>query len=133
VSAQALIILLPVVFTLGGVADEATAEPSMGGMNRLAFFYAMWEPFVCVGICMGLTVLFRKRLNNTGTFQQFLAQNAYTVFIIHPLVLVFIALAIRSFMLHPLLKFLMLYAIAVPVCYILAHGIRRLPLADRIL
>ncbi|MBU3916013.1 acyltransferase [bacterium] len=130
---QILIILLPVGYILGGVMDERGAKLTMGGMNGLALFYAMWEPFVCVGICAGLTVQFRKYLNKRTTIQQFLAKNAYTVFIIHAPVLVFVALAMRPVMFHPLAKFVILYITAVPICYILAHGLRRIPFVDRIL
>lgn len=126
------IVLQPVAMVLGGALSGKT-QPFMGGFTWQSLTYSMWEPFVCVGICAGLTVLFRRRLNSQGALGKFLSDNSYTVYIIHTPVLVFIALALRPIMLHPLLKFLALYSLALPACYILASMIRKIPGTRRIL
>jgi hypothetical protein len=55
------------------------------------------------------------------------------VFIIHAPVIIFLALALRGVILHPLLKYVLVAPVALALCFILAHYIRKLPLARDIL
>jgi hypothetical protein len=86
-----------------------------------------------MGMVIGLLVLFRERLNHQGVLAKDMAASAYTVFIIHAPVIVLLALALRGVTLHPLLKFVMVAPIAIAICFVLAHYIRKLPLARDIL
>lgn len=131
-AAHVLILLMPVIIIIGG-GLRGEQESFTGGLHYQALAYAMWEPFLCVGMCAGLTVVFRKRFNTAGRLQSFLSKNAYTVYIIHAPVIVFIALAIRPLMLYPLLKFFILVTTAIPICYALAHTIRKIPYTDKVL
>ena len=64
---------------------------------------------------------------------QGLAANAYTVYLIHPLVLVSFAYAFHTVALYPLLKFVISVLITLPLCFLISSFIRKIPLADRIL
>jgi surface polysaccharide O-acyltransferase-like enzyme len=86
-----------------------------------------------MGMVVGLLVLFRERLNHQGVLAKDMAASAYTVFIIHAPVIVFLALALRDISLHPLPKFILVAPIALALCFVLAHYIRKLPLARDIL
>jgi len=130
--AHLFIIMMPVIMILGG-GLEGKQDYFTGGLHYQALAYAMWEPFLCVGMCAGLTVLFRKHFNRTSALQSFLSKHAYGVYIFHPPVIVFIALAMRPLMLHPLLKFAMLITVSIPVCYAVAFAARKMPMADRVL
>ncbi len=132
IAVHGFILLMPALMALGGALDGKEMY-FMGGLHYQSLAYSMWEPFVCVGMCAGLTVIFRKRFNTPGAFQKFLSRNAYTVYLIHAPVLVFIALAMRPLMLHPLIKFVMLFSTGIPTCYILSHLIRKIPYTDRVL
>ena len=82
--------VLVIPFLMGDAGRAGTQlGPSMaGGFHWLAFGYALWESFVVVGVCIGLLVLFRDRWNRQGRLAKGLAANVYTVYLIHPLVLV---------------------------------------------
>ena len=125
-------VVSPVMFILGG-AMEGNIQPYLGGFCWQAFVYAVGEQFVGVGMIIGLLSLFYNKFNYQGKLFKSLASSCYTAYIIHPVVLVLIAIAIRSISLHPLLKFFVLGIIAVPVCFALGGAIRKLPLAGRIL
>ena len=91
------------------------------------------EAFECVGVCLWLLVGFRTRLNRSGPVWRFLSANAYVVYIIHvPVLLVFQWAAIG---LHtgPLVKFLLVSACSIPICFFLGALIRAIPGARRIL
>lgn len=126
-----LIILCPVILFLGGAAEDY--EVFMGGASWQSLFYSVWEQFICVGMVAGLSVLFRWALNHQGTLMKALSASAYTVYIIHPAVIVFLALALKGISIYPLLKFALVAPLAVGLCFILATGIRKLPLAREIL
>jgi glucans biosynthesis protein C len=85
-----------------------------GGWGFQAFVYAMWEPFVCIGICLWLISMFKRKYNETNRVWEKLSDSAFTLYIIHPLVLVTISLYLHGFNLPALLKFLIV-AITGPV------------------
>jgi surface polysaccharide O-acyltransferase-like enzyme len=127
-----ILVVLPILFVLGG-ALEGDTDPFLGGVHWQAFALSVWEQFVCMGMVIGLLVLFRERLNHQGKLAKDMAASAYTVFIIHAPVIVFLALALRGIDLHPLLKFVLVAPVALALCFVLAHYIRRIPLAREIL
>ena len=108
-------------------------EPFAGGWHWQAFAYALWESFLCVGMCIGLIYLFRRNANRQGRLARFLSSNAYTAYIIHGVVITVIALAVRDVMVYPLLKWALVALVAVPLCFGLSHLIRKLPYTDRVL
>ncbi len=104
-----------------------------GGWHWLSLVYALWESFVIVGVCLGLLVLFRQRLNHQGRLAKSLAASAYTVYLIHPLVLVGFAYAFHVVALYPLLKFGIAVLVTLPLCFLLSGLIRKIPLVNRAL
>jgi glucans biosynthesis protein C len=104
-----------------------------GGWHWQALLLALYEAFLCVSLCIGLVYAFRRYANKQGRLARFLVPNAYAAYLIHAPVLVFVALAIRSVNLYPLLKVVLASFIAVPLCFLLSDLIRRLPYAKRVL
>ena len=63
----------------------------------------------------------------------FLAQQSYAVYLIHVPIIVFIAIALKDVDLGALPKFVLLSLIVVPVCYIVAWLIRKIPGVSRVI
>ncbi len=105
----------------------------MGGFHWQGFGYALWEAFMVVGVSIGLLALFREHWNREGRLTKSLAANAYTVYLIHPVVLVSFAYAFHAVALYPLLKFVIAVLITLPLCFLISSFIRKIPLVDRIL
>ncbi|HEU0001715.1 MAG TPA: acyltransferase family protein [Ktedonobacteraceae bacterium] len=105
----------------------------MGGWHWLSLVYALWESFVIVGVCIGLLVVFRQCLNHQGRLARSLVASAYTVYLIHPLVLVGFACAFNVVALYPLLKFGIAVLVTLPLCFLLSGVIRKIPLVNRVL
>lgn len=105
----------------------------MGGLNWESFAFTLWESFLVVGICIGFLVLFRQRWNRQGKVAKELAANVYTVYLIHPLVLVAFAYAFQTVTLYPLLKFVISVLITLPLCFLISSLIRKIPFANRVL
>lgn len=88
-----------------------------------------WEATICVGLCIGLLVLFREQVNRQGKCWQILSANAYTVYIIHILVIIPIQFLFAPLSIAPLLKFLVVTFVGIPLCFLISHYIRKLPFA----
>jgi glucans biosynthesis protein C len=127
-----VLILLFIPLAVAGGAMESD-EPFKGGPYWQAAALALWESFVCVSMCIGLTYLFRRYWNQQGRLAKFLSPNAYTAYIIHAPIITFTALALRNVEVYPLLKFGLAAIIALPLCFVLSNLIRKLPYADRVL
>jgi surface polysaccharide O-acyltransferase-like enzyme len=128
-----LLILMFWPLSVGGGALEQGLDPFRGGMHWQALAYALWESFLAVGMCIGLIYAFRRYLNRQGRLAYFLSRNAYTAYLIHEVVIIAIAYAVRDVALYPLLKWALVALVAVPLCFVLSSPIRKLPYADRVL
>ncbi len=129
----ALIVGIPFWFVML-IAGEAfeSLDPFWGGMYWQAAAYATWESFFCIGVCLGLLVIFRERFNTRNYLARFLSQNAFGVYVFHAPLLVAISLSLRGWILPPLLKMILVAIIALPVCFCFSWLIRRIPLLSRI-
>lgn len=107
--------------------------PFKGGLHWQSFAAATWESFICVSISISLVYLFRRYLNHQGSAAMFFSRNAYTAYLIHPFILVPAALAVQSVMLYPLLKWVLVGIVVVPLCFGLGQLIRKLPYTERVL
>ena len=126
----ASLVTLPMLQRTSG--PQQTNLPIAGGFQWLSLCYALWESFVVVGLGIGLIVLFRERWNHQGRLAKELAADVYTVYLIHPLVLVGFAYAFSVVALYPLLKWGMAVLITIPLCFLISSGIRRIPLVNRV-
>ena len=125
-------VLLPISLIAGG-AMEGDVAPFVGGFHWQAALKAVWDQFICVGMVIILLVWFRKRFNRQGTLTRAMSASAYTAYIIHQPVLIFLGLTLMGIALYPLLKFALVAPVAVALCFLLSNYIRKLPLARRIL
>jgi glucans biosynthesis protein C len=123
---------IPLGFAMAG----ATGQPPdigayFGGLRWQAAQYAVWESFFCVGVSAGLIVLFRDRFNARTPLTAFLSDNAFAVYVLHPPVIVAIAGAVHGWEAPPLAKMLAVASFAIPLCFVLAAGLRRVPVIAR--
>ena len=118
---------------LGAAGTQVAGYALVGGFNWVAFGYALWEAFMVVGLGIGLLVLFHTRWNHQGRLAKGLAASVYTVYLIHPVVLVGFAYAFHVVALYPLLKWAIAVLVTVPLCFLISLAIRKIPLVNRVL
>ncbi|MFM1654176.1 acyltransferase family protein [Brevibacillus sp. B_LB10_24] len=104
-----------------------------GGVNLTAFIYALWEPFIAFGIIMGLLVWFRERFNRASRLSQWLSDHAFTVYIIHPPIVVGISLLMKEVESPAGLKFFIVGLLATISCFAVSALIRIIPGTRRVL
>jgi glucan biosynthesis protein C len=125
-----ILLFVPMALAAGAMENDQSFR---GGWYWQAMAYALWESFVCFGMCIGLIYAFRRYLNRQGRLAKFLSPNAYIAYIIHAQVITATALLLRNVDLYPLLKYGVAIAVAVPLSFVLGNLIRKLPYTDRVL
>lgn len=123
--------ILPIGLILTGALDGNMTFD--GGLNFQALFYALWEPFVCFGIILMLFRLFQSRIQIAGPFRQWLSAHAYTVYLIHPAVVVFWTIVFHDNSLPPAIKWVIVSTLSVILCFLVSAILRFIPGAKRIL
>jgi len=103
-----------------------------GGLNLQALVYAFWEPFVAWGFILGLLAFFQRRFASLTGIWPMLARRAFLIYIIHPPVVVGVALAWRDVAAPALVKFLVTGSLACALCYLIAGLALRIPGVARI-
>jgi len=123
---------LPVIMVLTGITEGDTALA--GGLNWQSAVVSIWEPIYCVAMSILLLNIFQRRFDRQGSLGRIMSKNAYSVYIIHPLVIIPGAYLLRSVSLDPLLKWALVSPILVALCFLVSHFlVRRIPMADKIL
>ena len=129
-AALMVILWAPMMVVNGAINDDNSFK---GGWCWQSLVYALWESFLCLSMCIGLVYLFRRYRHRQGRIAAFLVPNAYTAYLIHAVVITALAIAFQDIGLYPLLKWVMVALLAVPLCFGISSLIRRLPYTDRVL
>ena len=128
----ALIVVYPVIVVAGGVLKSGDA-PFLGGLTWQSLLYSVWEQFLCLGIVVALGVWFRERFNRQGRLAANMGADSYAVYIFHPFVIVPLAFVLGGITMLGLLKWLWVAPLALALSFLLAHGVRKLPVARDVL
>jgi peptidoglycan/LPS O-acetylase OafA/YrhL len=123
--------VLPIV-SLAAPWVPAFQGAPQGGWNLQAAVYASWEPLVAWGVILGLLQRCQRRFQVLSGLRQALARRAYAIYVIHPPVLVAIALAWKDVPAPALLKFAVTGSLGCAGCFVLAGVLLKLPGARRV-
>lgn len=118
---------------LKAIESGATQIPPFGYGTWQSAVYALWDSIFAVGMALGTITLFRRFFNGQGSFGRFLARQSYAVYVFHIPVIVLLAVALKGIVLPALLKFGLMAVITVPVCFIVAYLVRRIPYVSGVL
>jgi peptidoglycan/LPS O-acetylase OafA/YrhL len=130
----ATIFLFPLAVS-GSLFSLELADPAgwLGNGTWQSAIYALWDSTFAVGMSLAAITFFRRFFNEKSSLGTFLAQQSYAVYLIHVPIIVFLGIALKDVDLGALLKFVMLSLIVVPVCYIVAWLIRKIPGVSRVI
>lgn len=118
----------------GGALRGVPMEFFNGGWHWQSAANAIWESFFCVGVCLGLTVLFREKLDRQGRLASFLSANAFSVYVFHTPMLIAVTMALHPLAAPALVKFLLATALAFALTVLASeYVLRRIPLLRRVL
>jgi peptidoglycan/LPS O-acetylase OafA/YrhL len=94
--------------------------------------HALLENAFAAAVIVALIVLFREVANRRGRVSAFLADHAFAVYFVHPVVLVLLSYALRGWEAVAVVKFGAVTLLALPLCWGAAYLIRRVPGARRV-
>jgi peptidoglycan/LPS O-acetylase OafA/YrhL len=117
--------LMPIGIAI--VVAEKSKSNFSGGLSWTAILYALWEPFVAWGLIAAWLLVFREHMNRPSALWELLGRRAYAVYIIHPPVLVGIALLLHGWAAPALIKFGVVGILACTATWLLADPLVRLP------
>lgn len=123
------VLLFPVMYRLSGGEYSSLT----GGFHWRPFIFAVWEAFVCIGLCVGLLIYFREKVNSQGRLRRALSANVYAVYLIHFPVVIFVQYTLAGVMLHPFIKFLVVIVTGILFSFLISHVVRMVPCAKKIL
>lgn len=131
----ATVILFPLAFSGQAFSLELTdaMQNGMGNGHWQSATYTLWDSIMAVGLSLALIPLFRNIFNGKGWLGQFLSKHSYAVYVIHIPIVVFVTYALRDIDLASIPKTVLMSIILVPLCFIVAFIIRKLPFVSRVL
>ncbi len=104
-----------------------------GGFNWLALLYAVWEQCTGISIIMAFLCIGKQRWNTWTPMLGHLSRCAFAVYILHPLALIALSLALRSWTSDPALKLLLVAPLGLACAFLSALLILMLPGVKRII
>jgi surface polysaccharide O-acyltransferase-like enzyme len=122
--------LWALIIVFGGALEDNMQM--LGGWNWPALFYALWESFFCVTFIIALLGIFKHKVNISNRFQQFLSDQAFGVFVFHAPVLVGLSMMLNTWEIYPLLKFFIVFPMALIASFFVSWLMRRIPLLRKV-
>ena len=130
----ATILLLP--WAVSGTFFQLAFSPGAefaGNGTWQSGIYAVWDAVMAVGLLVAALGLFESRINREGPVWRFLARQSYGVFLIHVIVVTFVAYGLHGLDWPALAKFVLLAAIAVPLSFAISWLIRLIPGVNKVI
>jgi hypothetical protein len=129
-----LAITLPVGFAawlaivIGGGMVAGSGSAYSGGWHWQAAAIDIWESLTCIGMSFGLLAVFRRAFDSQGRAAKFMSDNAFSVYVFHPPLVILGARLLQGVAWHPLSKFAVLTIIASAASFVLSAAVfRRIP------
>jgi len=131
--ALAFFLLLPALAIAAGALSGEFDPTVTGGLTWLSLAYSFWEAIMGVAMVITVLVWSRSKLDRQGKLAATMSACAYTVYVLHPLLIVPLALALSGVLLSLDLKFVLVSPLAVALCFLVGYVARTLPVVRRIL
>jgi hypothetical protein len=127
------VVALPLLFVAFGALSGNLDERPFGGVNGLSLAFSLWEGFFSTSMIITILIWFRRRFEHQGHLARAMSENAFIVYIIHPGIIVPLALALSDININLGLKYFLVAPIAVLLCYLVAHTLRKVPVVRAVL
>jgi len=95
--------------------------------------FSLWEGFFSTSMIITILIWFRQRFEHQGRLARAMSENAFIVYIIHPGIIVPLALALSDININLGLKYFFVAPIAVFLCYLSAHSLLKVPAVRAVL
>jgi glucan biosynthesis protein C len=130
----ASVLLFPLAFSGQWFSLELTETlpEAMGDGYWRSAVYALWDATLAVGLIVGLIVILRGVTRRESAAGRFLTQNSYATYFVHIPIVVYVAVLVGNVGFGHTGRLLLAAAVAVPVSFLAASAVRKLPGAGRV-
>jgi glucan biosynthesis protein C len=132
-AALALVPLFPALAVAAGALSGEMDPAITGGLTWLSLAYSLWEGFMGTAMVIVVLVWCRDRLERQGRLLRSMSAASYAVYVLHPLLIVPLAIALSGIRLDLSIKFVLVAPVAVVLCFLVGHLVRKLPVVRGIL
>ncbi|WP_153502555.1 acyltransferase family protein [Cumulibacter manganitolerans] len=128
-AAGSVLTLVLVYYT--GARDQL--DSALGGFTWVSIAFASLYGIVSIAFTLWCVAWMRRRWPTHGSLMIKAGRGSYAAYLLHPVVLVCVMLAMRTVPLGAQLKFVIVSVIAIPVCFTVGYALSRLPGVRRVL
>ncbi|WP_347488062.1 acyltransferase family protein [Desulfoscipio sp. XC116] len=119
---------------IGILAGAMHYIDSLIGLFPLSLdFWTVLEGFIGVGLVTGSLVISREYWNKRGKLMTFMADNAFTVYLIHIFIIYLLQGIMEAISMGPFNKFMVVSIMGIILSFVLSHFIRKIPFAKKFL
>jgi glucans biosynthesis protein C len=119
---------------LWGGAFAGNGKAFSSGWHWQNAAFALWEAASCTATSYGLLAIFGRKFSSQGRLARFLSDNAFSVYVFHPPIVIACARLLHPLVLPSLLMFVILTVISAVVSIVLSATVfRRIPVLRNIL
>jgi hypothetical protein len=122
------VLIVPAIVIAAGALTGELDERGAGGWNWISFAYSVWEGFTSLAFSIATLNWFRQRFDRQGWLAAKMADATFTAYVIHPAIIVPLALALSGIVMNLSLKFLIVAPLGIALVYVISYYFRRLPL-----
>lgn len=127
-------ILWGILVVAGGALKLQSTELYNGGLHWQAVAYALLESFIGVSMSIGLVALFKEKYNKQNNILKVLSDNSFAVYIFHAPIIITMAIVLKSLILPPIIKFILLCVMSLPVCFsVTNYLLKQVPLLKKMI
>jgi surface polysaccharide O-acyltransferase-like enzyme len=124
---------LYLILRVGG-AFEGNGQTLSAGWHWQNAAFSLWESLTCVAASYGILAIFRAWFNSHGKLAKFPSDNAFSVYVFHPPVVIIVARMLHGVMLPSVTMFMILTVSGATASFLLSAAVfRRISLLCRIL
>lgn len=106
---------------------EKGPVPFMGGWNSTALGLAVWEQVVGFALALGMMAVCANRFNRRTRFSGWLSDRSFAVYLLHPPILVGLALLMQPYRTNPYVMATLLTTFGLIVSFLAADLAKRIP------
>ncbi|OKS86416.1 acyltransferase family protein [Mucilaginibacter polytrichastri] len=128
-----LLLLFFPVFFLVRVKLNMPVSWYSGGFHWQSLLYAVWEQCIGISILTALLATGKKSWNKSSSLLSKLSRATFAVYILHPLAIIALSLAIRNWAIDPAQKLLIVGPLAVLSSFLLGTLVLLVPVIKKIL
>jgi len=103
------------------VGADSDYSVFLGGPHLEALIFALVDNIICMGMIFILLKIFYAKFNKQGKTLKNLSDSSYNMYLIHPFVVISLALGIAFIPLSPLIKIAIVLPASVILCYLISH------------